>query len=167
DLINAKRLFEYVYFLNPPRKPSLNIPYSRFIDIARMLPEKNQLEFAVEKLKEMKLVEKLDKELIEDLKKKLEFAKNWVEDEKLETKIEISEKEKMAIKELIENLEKEEDGENLQKKIFEISRNHKIKPADFFKLVYKILLKVEKGPKLGPYLIETKEDSIRKLKEFL
>ncbi|MEM5794490.1 MAG: lysine--tRNA ligase [Candidatus Aenigmatarchaeota archaeon] len=167
DLTNAKRLFEYVYFLSPPKKPSLSIPYLRLVEIARILPEKNQLEFALEKLKKMKLVREIDKELIEDLKKKLEFAKNWVEDEKIEAEVEISEEEKKAIKELVENLEKEEDGEKVQTKIFEISRSYGIKPASFFKLLYKILLKVEKGPRLGPYLIETKEESIKKLKEVL
>ncbi|MEM7818557.1 MAG: lysine--tRNA ligase [Candidatus Aenigmatarchaeota archaeon] len=167
ELLNAKRLFEYVYFLKPPNKPSLQIPYSRFVEIARMLPEKNRLEFAIQKLKEMKLVSELDTELIEDLKKRLEFAINWVEEEKLEAKVEISEEEKEAIRELVDSLEKEEDGEKMQTKIFEISRAHGIKPADFFKLLYKILLKVEKGPRLGPYLVETKEDSIKKLKEVI
>ncbi|MGC8812125.1 MAG: lysine--tRNA ligase [Candidatus Aenigmatarchaeota archaeon] len=168
DLVNIKRLFEYVHFLKPPKKPSLHIPYSRLIEVARMLPEKNQLEFAIEKLKEMGLIKgELRKELTEDLKRKLEFAKNWVEDEKTEIEIEISEKEKQAIKELIERIEKEENGKRLQTEIFEISRNHGIKPADFFKLLYKIILRAEKGPRLGPYMVEVKDEAIKKLKEVL
>ncbi len=165
-LINAKRLFEYVYFLKPPKKPSLQVPYLRLVEIARMLPEKNQLQFAIEKLKEMKIVSEIDDELIKNLKEKLEFAKNWVKDEKIE-EVEISENEKSAIKKVIENLEKEDDGEKMQTKIFEIARNHGIEPKEFFKILYKILLNQEKGPRLGPYLVEVKNDAIKKLKEVL
>ncbi|MFH7882452.1 MAG: lysine--tRNA ligase, partial [Candidatus Aenigmatarchaeota archaeon] len=168
DEINTKRLFEYVFFLNPPKTPSLHIPYYKLIEIARILPEKNQLEFAIEKLKEMKLIEGEVKEnLIEDLKRRLEFAKNWVNDEKKDIEIKISKKEKKAINEVVCALEKESDGEKLQTKIFEISRNNEIKPQEFFKLLYKIILKSEKGPRLGPYLVEVKDEAIKKLKEVL
>jgi lysyl-tRNA synthetase class 1 len=42
----------------------------------------------------------------------------------------------------------------LQTKIFEIARSNNILPKDFFKLIYKILLNKDKGPKLGNYAVD-------------
>jgi lysyl-tRNA synthetase class I len=41
-----------------------------------------------------------------------------------------------------------------------------MKPFEFFKLMYKIILNSERGPRLGPYIIERgKNEVIEKLKE--
>jgi lysyl-tRNA synthetase class 1 len=170
ELKNLKRLFEYIHFLNPPKKPGLQVQYSTMVEIARILPKKRQLDFTIKKLKEFKIIEKLTPKLKIQVKQRLEFAKNWLEDfEKLE-KIEITlkENEKEAIKNLISAIKSEKDGEKLQAKIFEIARAHQIAPSEFFKILYKILLGKESGPRLGPYLIEIgKKVAIEKLKEVL
>ena len=44
--------------------------------------------------------------------------------------------------------------EIVQSKIFEIARNNNILPKDFFKLLYKIILNKDKGPKLGNYAVD-------------
>ena len=75
---------------------------------------------------------------------------------------------KDAIEDLIIVIEKEKNGEILQKKIFEIARQHAMKPFEFFRLIYKILLNSERGPRLGPYIIERgKSEVIEKLKDAL
>lgn len=168
DLFNAKRLFEFVHLLKVSKKVSLHVPYNTMIEIAKILPGKNQVEFALEKLKEFGHVKKIDSSTENEVGKRLEFAKNWNEDflkaEKIEIKM--SEIEKKLIKELIETIEKEMDGEKLQYKIFEISKTSGMKPVEFFKLIYKIILNSERGPRLGPYIIgRGKEEIIEKLKE--
>ena len=170
DLFNAKRLFEFVHLLKPPKKVSLHVPYNRMIEIAKILPEKNQVEFTLEKLKEFSHVKKIDSSIRSEVEKRLEFAKNWNEDF-LKTEvveIKLSDAEKESIKKLIDAIEKETDGEKLQYKIFEIAKTSGIKPVEFFRVIYKIILNSERGPRLGPYIIERgKKEVIGKLKEFV
>ncbi|MEM5773339.1 MAG: hypothetical protein QXL86_03930, partial [Candidatus Aenigmatarchaeota archaeon] len=95
--------------------------------------------------------------------------KKWYEDfakVKEEVEFKIGDKEKAAIAELIKVVEKEGSGEEIQKKIFEIAKRFDIGIANFFKILYKIILNSDKGPKLGPYIIERgKEEILKKLKE--
>jgi len=170
ELTNSKRLFEYVNFLKPPKRPSLHVAYNTMIEIARILPEENQVEFALKKLKEFGLIGKSSAEIRRDAEEKLKFAKNWFKDfYRLEPEaISISKKERNAIEELIEAIKIEKGGEEMQTRIFEIAKNNSIQPKDFFKLIYKIILKSERGPRLGPYILEIgKEEIIRKLGEAL
>jgi lysyl-tRNA synthetase class 1 len=170
DLFNAKRLFEFVHLLKTPKKVSLHIPYNTMIEVAKILPEKDQVEFALEKLKEFGHVKKIDSSIRNEAEKRLEFAKNWNEDFlKIEViEIKLSDAEKESIKKLIEVIGKGEDGEKLQYKIFEIAKSSGMKPIEFFKLIYKIILNSERGPRLGPYIIERgKKEVIEKLKEVI
>ncbi|MFX1521697.1 MAG: lysine--tRNA ligase, partial [Promethearchaeota archaeon] len=79
---------------------------------------------------------------------------NWVDDFKeIEIEpVELSSDEKNAIRDLIHILEENESGEVIQQAIFETARNNSLKPRNFFKLLYRILLGTESGPKLGPYI---------------
>jgi lysyl-tRNA synthetase class 1 len=170
EKVNLVRLFEFTNFLKPPKKPGLQIPYNSLVEIVKILPEKNQLEFVIEKLKEYGYIKKIDKSTKKELVERLDFAKRWYDEfEKSEVmKVIISKNEKNAIKELIETIKKENNGETIQKEIFEIARRNDIKPVDFFKLIYRILLNSERGPRLGTYIIEVgKEEIINKLKEVL
>jgi lysyl-tRNA synthetase class 1 len=142
------------------------------VEISKILPEKNQLEFALKKLVEFKRIKQKSKAVEEEVGKRLEFAKRWYEDflkPKAEAvKIEVGEKEKKAIEELIKAIERENEGEKLQKEIFDIARNSGIEIQEFFKLIYKIILNSDRGPRLGPYIIESgKEEIIKKLKEVI
>ncbi len=165
---NYKRAYELAVV--KPEKAAFTVPFNILTEIVKILPEKNQLDFTIDKLKEYGYLKKIDKTVKKSLEERLVLVKSWVNDfEKSETmKIEISEKEKDAIKKLIEEIKIESDGEKLQGEIFEIAKSNSIKPINFFKLIYKILLNSEKGPRLGPYIIEIgKEEVVKKLKEAL
>ncbi|MEM5802225.1 MAG: hypothetical protein QXQ18_02465, partial [Candidatus Aenigmatarchaeota archaeon] len=169
EIINSKRLFEFVYFLKPPKKPSIHVNYSTWLEIAKVLPEKNQIEFAVKKLIEYGYLKKPNQKIKKIVERNLNFAKKWIEDfikTGLIEKVSLEEKMKIAIKELIEAINKSTQGEELQKEIFEIARKHNINPPIFFKTIYQILIKSKEGPRLGPYIFEMgKEEAINRLKE--
>jgi len=163
---NMKRLFEYVYFLKPSRKFKIAAPYDVMLEIAKIVPEKNQLDFAIEKLKEFGHIKKPTKSIKEEVEHLLEFAKNWVRDfERKEiVKIELSKEEKDAISELIGIIKIEDDASILQKRVFDVAGEYKIKPQRFFKIIYTILLNSEKGPRLGHYILQAgKNEIIEKL----
>ena len=55
--------------------------------------------------------------------------------------------------------------EGIQSDVFNIARKNNIKPGKFFKILYKILLGVPQGPRLGPYIVAMgKENVINALK---
>lgn len=170
ELHNLKRLYEYAHFLKPPSKPSLHINYESWIELAKILPEKNQLEFAINKLKEWGKLNKVTNNSKKIIEERIGFARNWYEDfiKILEVGVAIGKEEKFVIHELINLIKEEDDGERLQARIFELITKHKLTPQDFFKTVYQILLKSDRGPRLGSYIIERgKEEVIQKLKAAL
>ncbi|MDI6806351.1 MAG: lysine--tRNA ligase [Candidatus Aenigmarchaeota archaeon] len=170
DLINLRRLFEYIYLLNPPKKPSLQVPYSSMMEIAKVLPQRGQLEFAAKKLIEQGFVKELTPPIKAEIKERLEFVKNWLRDfgKPKKVKVMLSANERKAIEDLIKAIEVERNGEKLQSKLFEIARINQLNSSDFFKLLYKIIIGTESGPRLGPYLIEVgKRVIMEKLKEVL
>jgi lysyl-tRNA synthetase class 1 len=153
-----------------PKRPDMHIQFAKLAELVKILPEENQIEFAIKKLKEWKIVKNVTSSDKKELATRLRLVKNWYEDfHKPEIeKISLKEEEKSAVRHLIEIIQEEADGEKLQRKIFEISNEHNIAPAEFFKIIYRILLKSDKGPRLGPYIIARgKEEVIKKLKEIL
>lgn len=164
DLANMERLFEYVHFLTPPKKFTIVVPYDVMIEIAKILPEKNQVEFTVEKLREFGYVKKAGKNIEKNVSILLEFAKNWVRDFETNevTKISLSKEEKEAIEELVDIIKIEDDADTLQKRIFDITDEYNIKPASFFRTLYMILLNSERGPRLGSYILQVGKDEIIK-----
>ena len=77
----------------------------------------------------------------------------------------MTEQEKRAVAEHMQALQKEADEEQIQGEFFNIARNNDIKPGKFFKIVYRILLGVPQGPRLGPYILAMgKENVIEALK---
>ncbi len=170
DFANMKRLFEYVHSLRPPKKFEIQVPYHAMVEIAKILPEKNQVNFAIGKLKEFGYLKKSNKSLEAKMKLQLEFAKNWVKDfERKEVpKIVLSKREKDAIAELIDIIKIEDDEAVLQKRIFDIADEFRIQPKRFFQILYTILLNSERGPRLGHYIFQVgKDEIIKKLKSAL
>jgi lysyl-tRNA synthetase class 1 len=166
DEIHLKRLFEYAHLFKYKKKTPVFINYSTFVELAKILPEKNQVEFAINQLRKLGLIKEVNEDVRKTIEERLNFAKNWIEDFlREEVKVELTETEKKAVEKLIAEIEKEEDGEKLQARIFEIAREEGIEPPRFFKILYRIILKSDRGPRLGPYIIERgKDEIIEKLK---
>ena len=146
-------LYKYCWFMKPPKKPSIHVPYNLLVSLVRVAPENKKIQFVAEKLRKYGYLKSSPSE---DLKKRIEYAMNWVRDfeETAEVKIELSEKEKRAILSLIDRLQLIGDPEIIQSSIFEIARANGIKPRRFFETLYMILLGTRFGPRLGPYLVD-------------
>jgi len=170
DAFNAKRLFKFIHRLNPPKKLSIHLPYDYLVELAGVVPEKNKLDFVVQRLLETGHISKVDSKIKKEVKRRFIYAANWFDDfiKPEEVEVKLSKEEKIALNDLIKTIKKGKDGEELQTKIFEIAKTNSIKPSKFFKLIYRILLKSERGPRLGPYIIDRgKKEVIEKLKEFV
>ena len=155
-------LYKYCWVLKPPEKPSVHVPYNLLVYLAKVAPKGKEYEFIIQKLKDYRYLAK-DQKPTQDLLKRIEYALNWAGDyakEIKETTIKLSEKEKNAIKQLIEVLKTEESAEKIQNIIFQIARENEMKPSDFFKILYTILLGAPKGPRLGPYIIAMGRENV-------
>ncbi len=145
-------LFEYCWHLKPPEKRSLQIPYTLLVNLISVAPESAFEEFMETRLEEYGYLREGAK--FKDIKKRVQYAANWVKDfARLEdVTIELDNKQKAALNELLKGIKDLTDADAIQSKIFEIARANDIKPGDFFKILYQILLNTDRGPKLGPYI---------------
>jgi lysyl-tRNA synthetase class 1 len=154
ELTKLRGLYEYCWSLKPPAKPSINVPYNLLTFLAKMAPKGREEEFITEKLRSYGYLQKTET-FDEGLKRRVEFAFNWIRDfeEIKETAISLTSQERKAVKELVEVLRVEGEAEKIQNAIFDTAKKHNLRPAEFFKTLYAILIGVPQGPKLGPYIL--------------
>jgi lysyl-tRNA synthetase class 1 len=154
ELGRLRGLYEYCWGMHPPAEPSVNVPYNLLTFLAKMVPKGSENEFIAEKLRGYGYLQK-GQSLDEGLKKRVEYASNWVGDfeEIRETAISLTSEEREALRELIEVLRSEDQAERVQNAIFNTAKKHGLRQGDFFKIIYTILLGAPQGPRLGPYMI--------------
>jgi len=170
DRITYKRLFELMQIKPLPKKCAHLAPFSVFVEIAKILPGRGQVDFAIEKLKQFGHVATLTPVLRKKIAERLELAKNWYEKygRTQVTAFEVPHDVRPAISDLIECIKNEKDGEKIQRALFEIAKKHGIAVQEFFRVIYQILFQSNQGPKLGPYIIDIgKNEVIEKLREAL
>jgi len=150
-------LYLYCWGLKPPEKPETHVPYNLLVNLARIAPKGLETSFIKEKLLSYGYGVDLD-----GLGDRVCHALNWVEDiEKVrKRKIRLEEVEVKAIGDLIKVLQQEGDADKIQGAIFETARKHGLKPRDFFEVLYKALLGVSSGPRLGPYIVDVGRQSV-------
>ncbi|MEM2104017.1 MAG: lysine--tRNA ligase [Candidatus Bathyarchaeia archaeon] len=153
EMTRLKGLYEYCWVLKPPAKPSIHVPYNMLAFLAKIAPQGKEIEFITEKLQSYSYLQK-GKQPDENLKKRIEYAINWVKDfeEIRETAVTLKTEEKNAIIDLIQAIKTEEQPEKIQNIIFTTAKKHAISPPEFFKTLYTILIGVPQGPRLGPYI---------------
>jgi len=146
-------LYKYCWWLNPPKKPSIHVPYNLVAYLAKVAPKSSKTDYITQKLREYGCLKQ--KEVPSELKERIEYALSWNRDflEIKEATTTLSTKEREAIKELTQILQTETDADQIQGSVFNIARKHNIKPGRFFKTLYIILLGTTTGPRLGPYIV--------------
>lgn len=169
ELAKTRGLYEYIWCLKPPKKPTVHVPYNLLTFLTKMAPSGNEQAFIAEKLLSYGYLPK-GQMPDENLKKRVEFASNWIKDfeEIKETAVSLTDDEKAAITELINALKVEDNADKLQNVIFNAAKKNRLQPGNFFKMLYTILVGAPQGPKLGPYLLAMgKQNVIEALKRAL
>jgi lysyl-tRNA synthetase, class I len=160
-LAKLRGIYEYVNHLRPPPYPDIHIPFDILVQYGMLFPLEERLEKVYQRLAKNNLA----KERSEGIIRKINLASNWIEDKIAEgsqpSSVRLAPEESRAIGQLANALQSYSElgvspdlPEILQSKIFEIARNNDILPKDFFKLIYKILLNKDRGPKLGNYIVD-------------
>lgn len=151
ELVELKGLYEYVWRLKPPERPSIHIPYNLLVYLAKIAPKGKEKEYVLSKLEEYGY---LCGDQQQDIDARLQYARNWAEDfaeipEHIPT---LTCPEASAIGELVGIIRGPTSVDALQNSIFEIAKKNGIDPPKFFKVLYGILLGSPRGPRLGPYI---------------
>ena len=152
DLRKMRGLYEYVNHLKPPTKPSTHVPYRLLTQLAAVAPKDTRVEFVLKKLASYGFVKTPD----ELLKAKIMLASNWAEDfvRYEPVKLDLSVEEKKALAEVAQSIRNLDEAQQIQNSIFEAAKRNNLRPQDFFKTLYQILISSDRGPRLGPYIID-------------
>ena len=149
--IRAKGLYEYVNLLNAPKSSSVYVNYRLLVQLCTIFREQRDLH-VVKKLIEYGII----KESTPEIEELVRLAGNYADDFDKPSKVEIQldETTKKAIKNLIDILSSENEPVDLQNTIYQIAKNGGLQPKDFFKTLYQIILASDRGPKIGPFIID-------------
>lgn len=161
-LAKLKGIYEYVNHLKPSPSPSKHVPYRLLVQQALLFSaDAERIERIYGRLAKYGIAaEKND--ILTD---KIRLASNWADDQGLQndrrSEIDLTEKHKTALKELIQALREFRGKESyvdsprtLQSRIFDISRRNEIVIKEFFTILYRILLGTDRGPRIGNYILD-------------
>jgi lysyl-tRNA synthetase, class I len=161
-LMKIKGIYEYINHLEPPQQPQPHIPYRLLVQQASLFSRDDDRKSKVfTRLLKYGIV----KEKTERILQRIELASNWADDHFTLTAeradIELDESQRKAMREILDAIRSfigsEQDPEtpkNLQSRVFEIGRNNQIEPKEFFRLLYRILINSDRGPRIGNYVID-------------
>jgi lysyl-tRNA synthetase class 1 len=154
DLAKLSGLYEYCWWLKPPKQNRVHVPFNLLAFLVKVAPRNAELDYINGKLKEYGYLKKTEA-LPTDLYERIQYAANWNRDftEISETKAEINDQDRPAMEELACALETEMNADQIQTAIFSVARAHNVEPRQFFKTLYTILLGSPAGPRLGPYIV--------------
>jgi len=154
-LVKTKGLYEYVNHLKTSDKPLQHVPYMLIVQQASFFSGADRIKKIFDRLVKYKVAT----ELTFDLEQKIQLACNWSDDHISTERFDVvlTEKEKMIIRKILESLEianseSNLDPEKIQQMIYETSKENEEQPRKIFKLMYKMLINADSGPRLGGYI---------------
>jgi lysyl-tRNA synthetase, class I len=146
-----KGLYFYSNLSSPASSPPQHVSYRLLVELAKVAPPENPVDYIEKRLLAYRAVKSID----EGVKERIKYALNWSKEFSLEeTKIELTPEEKKGIQELGSKLDTLSDPNAIQTLIFDTARSSGLESSAFFRVLYLSLLGVERGPRLGPYIVD-------------
>jgi lysyl-tRNA synthetase, class I len=158
-----KGIYYYANLANPPPSPSQHVPYRMLVELSSVAPSENAEDYVAKRLIEYKAV----REITEEVRQRIRYALNWAKEFTLqEGQVHLTTKQREAVLDLSNRIEIVSDPQTIQTLIFDIARSHGVEPSDFFGVLYRILLGIQRGPRLGPYIVDLGPNKVaKKLKD--
>jgi lysyl-tRNA synthetase class 1 len=167
-------LYEYTVLTRVPDHPGIHIPYKQVAGLAVMAPAGNVEEFVTKRLIVNGAVESPSPEL----SVRIAWAANWAREvhhttvapadpeSKAEAASALDPKTMKALVDFSAALPGCMSADDVQGAAFQAIRSSGVKPPDFFSAVYRIMLGSDRGPRLGPYIMDAGVDVIaRKIRD--
>jgi lysyl-tRNA synthetase class 1 len=151
-------LYEYSSLLNHPKKKRDHVPYRLLAQLASLAPEGRVEEYVVKRLISYGMVRATS----EDLLKRIWWAFNWAKREgaAVQTPREFAGPVAKSLAEFAERVADSRSGEEVQGFAFEVIKKYGLKATDFFPAIYSVLVGSERGPRLGPYVIDVGAEQV-------
>ena len=159
---HKKRLFEYMHFLKIPKEAGLQIAHRTLVNIVASLPIKNKAKVILEIVQDS--LGDITFEQSKELKRRIDAAILWTKREKIEQEpVILTKVEKKALTNLYDYLEEPHSADDIQTMVFIIAKERAMKPTEMFRLVYKVLIGMDKGPRAGKLIMLLGRSQVRKL----
>ncbi len=159
-------LYEYSMFLEVPRAKGVHVPYRLLAQLAAVAPESAVEGFVVKRLATYGMVGAVSP----DLAMRIGWARKWAKrevagsvDATARAIPELSTAAREAIREFAKSISKAGSPDDVQNAAFDAAKKNGLKPAEFFPAVYRILLDSDRGPRLGPYVIDAGKSEVSRL----
>ncbi|MDA4124665.1 MAG: lysine--tRNA ligase [Thaumarchaeota archaeon] len=145
-------LYEYTTLLRVPRAGGVHVPYRLLAQLASVAPRNAVEDFIVKRLKDYGMV----KATTAELTTRIAWASKWAarEGKPPAPPIKLSPKARNAVKEFAVAISKLSDPDQVQNAAFEALKRNGLTPREFFPVVYSVLLGSDRGPRLGPYVMD-------------
>jgi len=157
-------LYEYTVLTRPPDEPSVHVPYRQVADLAAVAPEGAILEFVTKRLVAHGAVPNGSPEL----SRRIEWAARWGKAVHLAVLPAKENRTASADPATLSALRAFADAvvnchtpEDVQSAAFDAVKRNETTTAKFFSAVYSILVGAERGPRLGPYVMDAGAAKVR------
>lgn len=151
-LTRSRGLYEYTNLLNPPKSAPTHVNFRLLIELCRIFRE-DRASLVTKKLIDYGAIKQGEPHIDELITLAGNYADDFGEDSET-AGIEIGEGAKKALRQLVDVLAGEKDPDDLQNTIYSISKENDIPPKEFFMILYQIILGANRGPKIGPFIVD-------------
>jgi len=151
-------LYEYTMFLKIPKSKGVHVPYRLIAQLSGVAPRNAPEEFVVKRLVSYGMAAAPTP----DLSQRIAWATRWASREGARevVRAEVPPKAKKAVEEFARELLGAKDAEGVQNAAFDAAKRNGLKAGEFFPAIYGILLGSERGPRLGPYIIDAGPEQV-------
>jgi lysyl-tRNA synthetase class 1 len=145
-------LYEYTVLLRVPKAGGPHVPYRLIAQLANVAPHDTEAEYVTKRLLAYGMVKAVSPEL----ERRILWATKWVarEGKAERPKVKVGKKAGKAIAEFADALANLKDPDAIQNAAFEALKRNGLEPREFFPVVYSVLLGSDRGPRLGPYVVD-------------
>ncbi|MBI3116948.1 MAG: lysine--tRNA ligase [Thaumarchaeota archaeon] len=154
----TRGLYEYSVLTKVPEKPGLHVPYRLLTQLAPVAPAERLEEFVTKRLIAYKMI----KEGSTEVNARIRWAHDWSHATKVTrtAAIKIDPKLEDAIREFASSLKGCKTSDDVQAAAFTSLRKYGLDTNRFFAALYQILIGSDKGPRLGPYIMDIGTDEV-------
>ncbi len=149
-------LYEYTMLLRVPGKPSFHVPYRLLAELSAAAPESALEDYVAKRLTTYGMLKEAPTpELLERIRWAAAWGRRKGAGAQVSALPELSERQAKAVNEFAAAIRSAKDADQVQGAAFDAIRANGIQAGEFFPAVYRLLLGAEKGPRLGPYVMDS------------
>jgi lysyl-tRNA synthetase class 1 len=153
-------LYEYTMLLGVPKGGSPHVPYRLIAQLASVAPQNGAQEYVIKRLMAYGMVKAKSPELERRVLWGVKWAGRGGKVERPRVKVE--RKAAKAVGEFAKAVADLSDPALVQNAAFEAIKRNGLEPKEFFPAVYAILLGSDRGPRLGPYVVDAGPGEVSK-----